>query len=45
MDETSSPDYEFEGFRLDTALQVLVCPSGEPLPLPSRYPSPAGRSP
>ncbi|HEY6456136.1 MAG TPA: winged helix-turn-helix domain-containing protein [Steroidobacteraceae bacterium] len=36
MDETSSPDYEFGGFRLDTALHVLVSPSGEPLPLPSR---------
>jgi DNA-binding winged helix-turn-helix (wHTH) protein/Tol biopolymer transport system component len=36
MDETSSPDYEFEGFHLDTAVQVLVSPSGEPLPLPSR---------
>jgi DNA-binding winged helix-turn-helix (wHTH) protein/Tol biopolymer transport system component len=36
MDETSSPDYEFAGFRLDTALQRLVSPTGEPLPLPSR---------
>jgi DNA-binding winged helix-turn-helix (wHTH) protein/Tol biopolymer transport system component len=36
MDEASSPDYEFGGFRLDTALHVLVSPSGEPLPLPSR---------
>jgi DNA-binding winged helix-turn-helix (wHTH) protein len=36
MDETSSPDYEFGGFRLDTAQQVLVSPSGEPLLLPSR---------
>jgi eukaryotic-like serine/threonine-protein kinase len=36
MDETSSPDYEFEGFRLDTAVQMLVSPAGEPLPLPSR---------
>jgi DNA-binding winged helix-turn-helix (wHTH) protein/Tol biopolymer transport system component len=36
MDETSSPDYEFGGFRLDTALQVLISPAGETLPLPSR---------
>lgn len=36
MDETSSPDYEFAGFRLDTSVQRLVSPVGEPLPLPSR---------
>jgi DNA-binding winged helix-turn-helix (wHTH) protein/Tol biopolymer transport system component len=36
MDEISTPDYEFEGFRLDTTLQVLVSPAGEPIPLPSR---------
>jgi len=36
MDETTSLDYEFEGFRLDTALQVLVSPAGDALPLPSR---------
>src|SRR3974377_2025979 len=36
MDEISTPDYEFEGFRLDTALQVLVSPSGQPIALPSR---------
>ena len=36
MDETSTPDYEFEGFRLDTAQHVLVSPAGEPVPLPSR---------
>jgi DNA-binding winged helix-turn-helix (wHTH) protein/Tol biopolymer transport system component len=36
MDETTSLDYEFEGFRLDTALQVLVSPAGEVVPLPSR---------
>src|ERR1700734_3427140 len=36
MDETSSPDYEFGGFRLDTSLQVLISPTGETLPLPSR---------
>lgn len=36
MDETSSPDYEFGGFRLDTTLQVLLSPTGETLPLPSR---------
>ncbi len=36
MDEISTPDYEFGGFRLDTALQALVSPAGEPVPLPSR---------
>jgi DNA-binding winged helix-turn-helix (wHTH) protein/Tol biopolymer transport system component len=36
MDEISSPNYEFGGFRLDTALQVLIAPSGETMPLPSR---------
>jgi eukaryotic-like serine/threonine-protein kinase len=36
MDETSSPDYEFGGFRLDTSVQVLISPTGETLPLPSR---------
>jgi DNA-binding winged helix-turn-helix (wHTH) protein/Tol biopolymer transport system component len=36
MDETSSPDYEFGGFRLDTSLQLLISPTGETLPLPSR---------
>ncbi|MGH8218833.1 MAG: winged helix-turn-helix domain-containing protein [Steroidobacteraceae bacterium] len=36
MDQTSTPDYEFGGFRLDTALEVLVAPSGELVPLPSR---------
>ena len=36
MDETSTPDYEFGGFRLDTTLQSLVGPAGEPIPLPSR---------
>src|SRR5580692_7821103 len=36
MDDSTSLDYEFEGFRLDTALQVLVSPAGEALPLPSR---------
>ena len=36
MDEFSSPDYEFGGFRLDTAQQVLISCTGEPLPLPSR---------
>ena len=36
MDETSSPDYEFGGFRLDTTQQVLIAPGGEPLPLQSR---------
>jgi eukaryotic-like serine/threonine-protein kinase len=36
MDQTSTPSYEFEGFRLDTVLQVLSSPKGEPIPLPSR---------
>ena len=36
MDQTSTPNYEFEGFRLDTVLQVLSSPTGEPIPLPSR---------
>ena len=36
MDDTSSPHYEFDGFRLDTSLQVLISPTGETLPLPSR---------
>ncbi|MBS0374626.1 MAG: PD40 domain-containing protein [Proteobacteria bacterium] len=36
MDDSTLPDYEFEGFRLDTALQVLVGPGGVPVPLPSR---------
>lgn len=36
MDEFSKPDYEFGGFRLDTTQQILVSPSGEPIPLPSR---------
>jgi eukaryotic-like serine/threonine-protein kinase len=36
MDQTSTPHYEFEGFRLDTVLQVLLAPTGEPVALPSR---------
>jgi eukaryotic-like serine/threonine-protein kinase len=36
MDQTSTPNYEFEGFRLDTVLQLLSSPTGEPIPLPSR---------
>src|SRR5271170_3239477 len=36
MDQTSTPSYEFEGFRLDTVLQVLSSPTGEPVTLPSR---------
>ncbi len=36
MDESSSPDYEFGGFHLDTTLQRLIAPTGEPLPLQSR---------
>src|ERR1700742_816540 len=36
MDQSSTPSYEFEGFRLDTVLQVLSSPVGEPIALPSR---------
>jgi eukaryotic-like serine/threonine-protein kinase len=36
MDDTSRPDYEFEGYRLDTVMQVLVSPEGATVPLPSR---------
>src|SRR5258707_11317768 len=36
MDQTSTPSYEFAGFRLDTVLQVLSSPKGEPIALPSR---------
>jgi DNA-binding response OmpR family regulator len=36
MDQTSTPSYEFEGFRLDTVLQVLSSRTGEPIALPSR---------
>lgn len=36
MDEVSTPDYEFGGFRLDTRLHSLVGPSGHPVPLQSR---------
>ncbi len=36
MDQTSTPSYEFEGFRLDTVLQVLSSPRGEPIALPFR---------
>src|SRR5258708_7142868 len=36
MDQTSTPSYEFAGFRLDTVLQVLSSPRGEPIALPSR---------
>ena len=36
MDQFSTPSYEFGGFRLDTVLQVLASPTGEPIPLPSR---------
>jgi DNA-binding winged helix-turn-helix (wHTH) protein/Tol biopolymer transport system component len=36
MDQSSTPSYEFEGFRLDTVLQVLSSPAGEPVALPSR---------
>jgi eukaryotic-like serine/threonine-protein kinase len=36
MDERSAPDYEFGGFRLDTASQVLTSREGEQVALPSR---------
>lgn len=36
MDQTSTPSYEFGGYRLDTVLQVLSSPTGEPIALPSR---------
>jgi len=36
MDQYSAPDYEFGGFRLETALQTLISPAGESVPLPSR---------
>jgi DNA-binding winged helix-turn-helix (wHTH) protein/Tol biopolymer transport system component len=36
MDQSSTPSYEFGGFRLDTVLQVLSSPTGEPVALPSR---------
>lgn len=36
MDQSSTPIYEFGGFRLDTTLQVLASPAGEPITLPSR---------
>ncbi|HEX4051225.1 MAG TPA: winged helix-turn-helix domain-containing protein [Steroidobacteraceae bacterium] len=36
MDASSTPDYEFGGFRLDTAGQTLISPQGEPIPLPYR---------
>ena len=36
MDQISKPDYEFEGYRLDATLQTLFCPTGDPIPLPSR---------
>ena len=36
MDQTSTPSYEFEGFRLDTVLQVLSSPTGDPIALPFR---------
>jgi DNA-binding winged helix-turn-helix (wHTH) protein/Tol biopolymer transport system component len=36
MDQSSTPGYEFRGFRLDTTLQVLISPAGDPIPLPSR---------
>src|SRR5258707_14387793 len=36
MDQTSTPSYVFEGFRLDTVLQMLSAPTGEPIALPSR---------
>jgi DNA-binding winged helix-turn-helix (wHTH) protein/Tol biopolymer transport system component len=36
MDQISKADYEFEGFRLDSNLQILIGPAGDPIPLPSR---------
>ncbi len=36
MDQSSTPDYEFRGYRLDTTLQVLTSPVGLPIALPSR---------
>lgn len=36
MDDSSTPDYESGGFRLDTALQVLMTREGETIALPSR---------
>jgi DNA-binding winged helix-turn-helix (wHTH) protein/Tol biopolymer transport system component len=36
MDESHSPDYEFAGFRLNTAQQMLSCPSGNLIALQSR---------
>jgi hypothetical protein len=36
MDEISSPNDEFGGFRLDTALHALISPSAETMPLQSR---------
>jgi TolB-like protein/DNA-binding winged helix-turn-helix (wHTH) protein/Flp pilus assembly protein TadD len=36
MDQITKTDYEFEGFRLDSNLQVLICPKGDPVSLPSR---------
>jgi hypothetical protein len=36
MDQMNKADYEFEGFRLDSNLQILICPAGDPIPLPSR---------
>ena len=37
MDQLNTQtDYEFEGFHLDTVLQVLVCPNGKPIALSAR---------
>ena len=36
MDQIARNDYEFGGFRLDSNLQLLICPTGEPVSLPSR---------
>jgi hypothetical protein len=36
MDEISAPNYEFGGFRLDTASQVLISRESEAIALPSR---------
>ncbi len=36
MDDSTALDYEFGGFRLDTAMQVLYSSAGAAVPLPSR---------
>lgn len=36
MDDSSPPDYQFDGFHLDTTLHVLMSGDGEEIALPSR---------